>query len=320
LSLQDNYTALMRELEGYRKSDPYLYLQGLALPGDITSHERRFVRAELLQALALKLHGAARICDFPYDIVVRPQGIFVSVDGLLWDATRFSGNLKASGPAEPTQAARMCEILARMQIVPATIVDVGANFGEITLALARTYPHARIVAIEASSDNMATLQTNRAAQIFSTSHVELVQVAVADKSGTVEFTRGVGRMTHIARPGDKGEMETVPCERLDTLFDRHGIATADFVKIDIEGSEPKLKDALVALGGRVRAYMIEFSRFAPFEDYIALAAALLAQGYACHNENATQRLASIDDIAAHLRTTLAASTMSVANLWFFAPR
>jgi hypothetical protein len=100
------------------------------------------------------------------------------------------------------------------------------------------------------------------------------------------------------------------------LFDRHGILTADFVKNDIEGGEPELRDALLALGHRVQPYYIEFSQFAPLDDYLALASALLSLNFACYDEAASSRFTTIEDVARHLKTAFATGPIAVTNLWF----
>lgn len=126
-------------------------------------------------------------------------------------------------------------------------------------------------------------------------------------------------MNHLQRPGESAATEPVRCLRLDTLFDELGIGHADFVKIDIEGGEPKLKEAMLALGDRVRAYYIEFSQFAPIDDYIGLATAMLSRGFSCHDELFATRFVAADEVARYLRTEFTRGPIAVTNLWFLAP-
>jgi FkbM family methyltransferase len=156
---------------------------------------------------------------------------------------------------------------------------------------------------------------NKNAQSFSTDRIEIIQQAVADQAGTAAMTRGAGAMNRVVA-GEAKDTEPVSCDRLDALFDRHDIRTADFVKIDIEGGEPKLRDALLALGNRVRSYYIEFSQFAPLDDYLALASTLLSLRFACYDETASSKLITIEDVARHLQTAFAPGPMTVTNLWF----
>jgi FkbM family methyltransferase len=202
-----------------------------------------------------------------------------------------------------------------MRIDVATAVDVGANFGEIALWFACQFPHATVLAVEPSSLNVQVLYANIAAQRFPTASLRVVQCAVSDRNGVVHITRGVGPMVRIVAE-DAAGTETVACERLDTLLDRCGVNCADFVKIDIEGSEPLLIEAIAPLRGRVRAYYIEFSQFAARAGYLALAQALLDSGYVCLDEAASEQLADTAAIVRYLDEAFAPGPLAVTNLWF----
>ena len=47
-----------------------------------------------------------------------------------------------------------------MRLKVQTVVDIGANIGAFTLAARRTFPHARVIAIEPDPDNVSLLQRN----------------------------------------------------------------------------------------------------------------------------------------------------------------
>lgn len=308
----------MRALEAYRKADPLLLLHGLAVTQAVADPENRFLRAEALQTLAAKLHSAMMMCNFQNEIIVRPEGIFVAVSDILMESSHTNIYFKSSGVLLENQGEQFIKVLRRLNIEVETMVDVGANFGEISLSLARAFPNARILAIEPSSDNLNVFVRNKSVQKFSTQNIQIIQMAVSDKAEVASIQRGANPMSRILPASKQDRTESVQCERLDTLFDLHGIQKADFVKIDVEGHEPKLKEALVALGNRVRCYLIEFSQFAPFEDYLSLAAVLLDLRFKCYDLDATTNLMTTDDIARHLRVAFASSKIAVSNLWFIA--
>jgi 2-polyprenyl-3-methyl-5-hydroxy-6-metoxy-1,4-benzoquinol methylase len=183
------HRALMKEAGAYRASDPVLFLKALALAHDVTEGKFRFLRSEVLQTVLAKLHRALQLCDFRNEIVVRPEGVFVDVSGVLMEVTHTPFYLKSSGAAYTNQGEAILRVLARMNIALSTAVDVGANFGEISLWLARQHPQARVIAIEPSSDNLNVLRINKAAQRFPTDAVEIVQEAVSERSGVVSITK-----------------------------------------------------------------------------------------------------------------------------------
>lgn len=310
------YAALMQELAAYRRSDPLLLLKGMAGGESLTDPKLRHVRAEALHTLAMKLHRALRMCDFRNEIVVRPEGVFVNIGGVLMEVSLTSFYLKSSGQAQANQGEEIDRVLRRLNITLDTAIDVGSNFGEISLWFTREYPAARMIAIEPSSYNMKVLKLNKEAQSFPTDRVELIQEAVGDKRDLVSITKSMGSMNRIVSDDKSGATELVRCDRLDNMFERCGVKTADFVKIDIEGSEPRLREAVVALRDRVRAYYIEFSQFAPNEDYMALAQSLLSQRFVCYDETASITLRNAPEIAQHLRQAFAPGPMAVTNLWF----
>jgi FkbM family methyltransferase len=311
------YTALMQELAAYRQSDQLLLLKGMARGESLTDAKFRHVRAAALQTLATKLHRASRVCDFRNEIVVRPEGVFVNISGVLMEVSLTSFYLKSSVLEQANQAEQIDHVLRRLNITLSTAVDVGANFGEISLWFAREYPAARIIAIEPSSYNMKVLKRNKEAQSFATDRLELIQEAVGDKRGVVNITSDMSSMNRIVcDENQSAATERVSCDRLDGIFERCRVETADFVKIDIEGSEPKLREAVVALRDRVRSYYIEFSQFASNEDYMALARSLLSQRYVCYDETASITLRNAPEVAQHLRQAFAPGPMAVTNLWF----
>ncbi len=261
-----------------------------------------------------------KLCDFQNEIVLRPEGIFVNFDGILMESSHTALYLKNSGPPAVHRGRHVSQTLNRLNIDVSTVVDVGANFGELSLWLTRECPHARIVAVEPSSDNLSVFKLNRKAQSFPTEHIEIVQQAISDRAEVAAIQRGASPMSRVVAPGDTAGTETVQCERLDVLFDKLGIKTADFVKIDIEGGEPKVKEALMALDERVRSYYIEFSQFAPLEDYLGLASALIGRKFTCYDETAAVRLNTAEEISRHLRAAFAPSKIAVTNLWFIAER
>ncbi|HEX2829433.1 MAG TPA: FkbM family methyltransferase [Burkholderiales bacterium] len=316
MSRQVRYEVLAAALDASGMTDPLDLLEALSARG-LTAPGYRHLRAEAMHALAARLHRAIQLCEFRDDITVRPDGVFVDVGGVRMEISYTSGYLKSSGAACRNQGEALAAVLAGRGIEVSTMIDIGANFGEIALWFKREFPRARVIAIEPSSLNARVLRTNASAQTFSIEDFEIVRSAVGDRSGTVEIAGTLGPMARVV-PDGTPHAERVPCERLDALLDRCGVASADFVKIDIEGSEPLLRQALIALRGRVRSYYIEFSQFAPLAGYRSLAQGLLDAGYDCFGQDGAAPLRDVAAIEGVTRAAFAAGPLAVTNLWFFA--
>lgn len=314
----DRYPALRQAMDAVGASDPLRLLEKLATATDLTAPDLRHLRSQALHALVGDLRRAVEVCALQNEIVIGPHGAFVNVGGVLMECSDTTMYLKASREPYRNQAEHLARVLARFDIEVSTVVDVGANFGEIALWFARERPHARVLAIEPSSLNLRVLRTNVAAQSFDTSGVTIVEKAVSDRAGSVTLTAGEGAMNRIVHEAGGIATERVACDALEAILDAYGVEHADFVKIDIEGSEPRLARSIAALRGRVRSYYVEFSQFAPLADYLALARTLLDAGYGCYDEAGERALGDVDEIDRHLRPIFAAGPIAVTNLWFVA--
>lgn len=92
----------------------------------------------------------------------------------------------------------------------------------------------------------------------------------------------------------------------------------DFVRIDSEGSEPKLTEAMMGLGPRVKSSFIEFSQFTPMAEYISLAMTLMSLNFDCFDQTGVRKFEIADAISEFLRSEFAASKIAVTKPWFVA--
>ena len=123
---------------------------------------------------------------------------------------------------------------------PQTILDAGANIGAVSVLLALQYPHATIVSVEPSSENLRILQLNTArfgnikceGSALWPKSVHLRVSGISDSTRKGEWGIEVKESTY--------EQSNVEGVNIDALTEKYGIAGFDFLKIDIEGSEKAL--------------------------------------------------------------------------------
>jgi FkbM family methyltransferase len=114
------------------------------------------------------------------------------------------------------------------------IVDLGAHVGASVIYWRQRYPEAEIVAVEPDPDSFTRLQRHTAGD----SRVRLIQAAVAERSGTVRFTRSAaGWTSHLAREGEDEAVEVPGISFAELVQDAAGDRTIDLLKVDIEGAE-----------------------------------------------------------------------------------
>lgn len=117
-----------------------------------------------------------------------------------------------------------------------TFVDVGANYGLISLLARRSAPSTRVVSIEADPRVAALISAN-----FELNGIEpptIVNAIVGDETlNEVEFSLNPTSSldNRVAMPG--WERRTVPMRTLDDILDELGVDGPTFYKIDTQGYE-----------------------------------------------------------------------------------
>lgn len=248
-------------------------------------------------------------------IIVSEAGVLVEIDGVRMHADHDFRFFRKFGRAA---GASLLERLRRIRKHPGCIIDVGANIGEISLFFSRHLPEAKVLAVEASSENIAEFERNRALQTVTTGNLELIHAAVADRAGSIDITIGAGDMNTILvdegveRLRDRGTtgVERVRAVTLDAVLEAAGGGPVDLMKIDIEGAEPLLGDALVRHAGTIRTIFVEFSVFNTLAAYLGLNEKLLDAGYSVFDSKMRPIAAPATWLAE------ARETSASVNLWY----
>ena len=119
-------------------------------------------------------------------------------------------------------------------------VDVGANIGYHALYVARSFPSARVIAVEPNPLVRAQLERNR--RLNHADNVEVLGCALADKPGQVtlwaqderDYNRGRSSLQRNADLGPDIAAVAVECRTLDALV---GERRLDVLKLDTQGTE-----------------------------------------------------------------------------------
>lgn len=142
------------------------------------------------------------------------------------------------------------------------LLDVGANVGAICLPLATARPKATVVAIEAHPGLAGILRRNAGRNGLS--NVRVVEAVAGERSGWIDAP--VSRLDVEANHGasslyTKGQ----PMQRLRVLaLDEIAPERLSFVKLDVEGFEPRVLDGAKHLLMDVRpTWLVEVSKSRP---------------------------------------------------------
>lgn len=129
----------------------------------------------------------------------------------------------------------------------ATVIDIGANVGCFSILAAKLAgPQGRVIAVEPDPSNYAQLTRNIA--LNGATNVTPYRVAVGGTDGTtLLFSSDASSLfssTAAGPAGGAGRTSEVEMMTLGSLMDRASVARCDYLKVDCEGAEYAMLDAL----------------------------------------------------------------------------
>jgi FkbM family methyltransferase len=142
-----------------------------------------------------------------------------------------------------------------------TVVDVGANVGCFAMLAAQMVgPTGRVIAIEPEEDTFAQLIRN--IELNSLRNVIPYKLSLGNREGDVTFYTGASSLaSSIHRSSKHTEKQVVPMTTLETLFRREGISECDYMKMDCEGCEYEIFDAITPeFAERIKQVSLEVHR------------------------------------------------------------
>ncbi|MEM8525687.1 MAG: FkbM family methyltransferase [Bacteroidota bacterium] len=127
----------------------------------------------------------------------------------------------------------------------ATVVDIGAHFGYFSLfAHKNLHPDAKIIAIEASKENVERLKQNIEKNMAQ--NVEVVSCGIGKESGEAQLYKGAS-VNHSILPEynlAKEQGETIEIQTLAQIMETYQLEHIDFLKLDCEGAEYQILETL----------------------------------------------------------------------------
>jgi FkbM family methyltransferase len=161
---------------------------------------------------------------------------------------------------------------------PLRFVELGGHVGLFGAFVSARYPGARIVSFEPDPANASVLSECIARNGLE-ERWSLVQACAATAGGTLGFVGGRGAESYVAGPGESAELELPAVDALPY------IQGADFVKIDVEGSEWALLADPRFAADPPRVVLMEWHSIGAPEDNPkrAAEAALEPLGYEVHH-------------------------------------
>ncbi len=286
---------------------------------NIEDNKNRHIRVRILRRGIEKLKKAMSDVHYKQGILIVGEEAYASFEGIFLNVRGTNRYLKVTGDAFGNEGKPILDFLRSKGVEVGTMIDLGANFGEISLYMSKQYPRAKILAVEASPDNFRLLESNIHFQQFSTVNLSLLCEAVSDRKGFVEITKGVNPENIIAHPsihlkesdlGKKIETVRVPSDTLESIMSRFNFTTLDFLKVDIEGSEPLLFESLRMCARKIRAILIEVGDKADHHTYLPLMRFLFAEYHVAYDAGTGSKWTSFESFEKSMLSSYA------QDIWF----
>ncbi len=216
------------------------------------------------------------IAEFVYTVLLRPRllrrAANATIRAMLPERVRVGEATVWINPDDPViSGALTLGVYERGEIAffgarfgaEMTFIDVGANVGLYSaIALSTPVFRGRVLAIEPHAESRLYLQKTIESNAAAATSVQICGLAASDRPGTLTLyknpeNKGDNRL--YPDPLLRGE-ETVSADTLDNICGRYGIASAQFIKIDVQGAEAQVIRGATSLlaGSRDCVLMTEF--------------------------------------------------------------
>ncbi len=116
------------------------------------------------------------------------------------------------------------------------IIDVGANYGFVSLILAARYPEGRVISFEPHPDIIDSLRESKEKNRFF--NLDIKHAAVGSQNGFLDVSLFDQTSSSVLQSveGNSGRLTRVPLVSLDAFLEENNLSP-DLIKIDVDGYE-----------------------------------------------------------------------------------
>ncbi len=203
-----------------------------------------------------------------FSVTLFKWGELLSIFHKLLLILELPGSIKAiiTWPKFSLTSYAMVSSLVRQGVMPATIIDVGANVGQFTIASAKLIPDVLIHSFEPNPECVAKLRKN----VKLLDNIVIYQLAVGDELGEIPFhvnshSHSSSILTladeHMGAFPDAREVGTiqVPLSTLDDVFADIELCRPILLKFDVQGYEAQAVRGAEELLKRIDYVVLEAS-------------------------------------------------------------
>ncbi|WP_440650871.1 FkbM family methyltransferase [Candidatus Pelagibacter sp. HIMB1495] len=233
--------------------------------------KRLLISSQHRQLFALKLNinilkWLINYFNYKGDILIRKNECFVGDEGVFLNIKATNRYLKSQSLSRINQGFYLYEKIKKILNQVNIVIDIGANVGEVSIFLSKMIPNSKIFSIEPSKRNLLLFKENIQKQFFNCNNIKIIEKVVCNYNGKIKITKLFGAENTIILDPKKNrqinnklknntgkieEVEEVDANTLLKLCEENKINEIDFIKIDIEGSEPLLTEDINKLKPKI---------------------------------------------------------------------
>lgn len=237
----------------------------LFLPKKIDDNRNSNLRVFIINKLCEIQNLMLKKINYPLNLYrTKDQNLYAEVGGILLDTSytyryfKLTDNVKIKNQGEGYE-------FFFVKTKKKNFFDLGSHIGEISLYLAKNYPHTQIISVEGSPTCFKIQKRNISINKFK--NIKLFNLALSNKNSQEYTSDYFGTENYTIDFPKKGFIK-IQSTTLTQLLKKTKFEFIDFLKIDIEGSIPKLTDDLIELweNGRIQFCALSFEKNS-YESY-----------------------------------------------------
>ena len=216
----------------------------LLSPKDIKSEKNSSLRIFLINFTTRIQNLFLKNIKFPLDIIrTKNEDLFVNVGGIYLDTSSTFRYFKLTEDIKYfNQGEAYSHFFKNTKMK--VFVDIGSHVGEISLYIAKNFSQSNIFSIEGSPQTYKIQEKNITYNKLN--NINLFNYIVSDKNSEEYISKHLGTENYSINVKRDGFIKNTSI-KLDDFFSKNNINEIDFLKIDIEGSIPKISKELIKI-------------------------------------------------------------------------
>lgn len=239
------------------------------LPKKIEENQYSNLRVFLINKICEIQNLILKKINYPLNLFrTREEDLYAEVGGVLLDTSYTYRYFKITDDMKFKNQGEGYEFFFK-KTKKNNFFDLGSHIGEISLYFAKNYPNTQIISVEGSPSCFNIQKRN--IQINKVININLINSILSDKNSLEYISDNFGTENFTIEKPKKGFVEVQSLTLLE-LFRNIETESIDFLKIDIEGSIPKLSKDLIYLWEKNKIHYcclsIEKNSYQSYENII----------------------------------------------------